>query len=162
MLCNTVSVAGCKCVKCWGWSSFPSHLQLVVWEYAERRSRPTAAYLLWSSHGKQTGARAEARRGTPGAWPGGQHSVWQKHKHRGPPNPQGCTTAKHRPLYLPPPSHSQQQFVLETSILGSRNLTLLMLWFCCHILIKHNRNCAVLALMKHWGRWTEKRSSYSG
>lgn len=51
------------------------------------------------------GVRAAARSGPPGAWPGGQHSVWQKHKHRGPPNPQGCTTAKHRPPYLPPPSH---------------------------------------------------------
>lgn len=131
VLCNTVSVASCKCVKCWGWGSFPSHLQLVVWEYAERRSRPTAAYLLWS---KQTGARAAARRCPPGAWPGDQHSVWQKHKHSGPPSPQGRTAAKstahntywhrHTTVLL-----SQQQFVSETSILGSRNLTLLIFWF---------------------------------
>lgn len=170
-MCYTV--ASFNCVKCWGSCSFPSHLQSAVWEYAERRSRPTVPYLLWSSHSNQTEVREAARRGLPGAWPRGQHSVWQKHKHRGPSNPLGCYAAKHHPPYFAT-RHTryihcrfnnlafQQQFVLETHILDGRNLTLLMLWFCSHVLIKHNKNCAVLALMKHWGRWTEKRSSYPG
>lgn len=90
-------------------------------------------------------------------------------------NAQHCTATK---LPHPPTAHRHvtlvtfttvfadftflQQFVLETQVLDSGNLTLLMLWFCSHVLIKHNRKYAVLALMKRRGRCTEKRSSYSG
>ncbi|KAI9514814.1 hypothetical protein NQZ68_031004 [Dissostichus eleginoides] len=47
------------------------------------------------SHGKQTGARAGGVPKGPG--PGANTVSDKKHKHKGPQNPQGCMTAKHRP-----------------------------------------------------------------
>lgn len=115
----------------------------------------------------RTEAKPAARRALLGA-----NTVSDKAQTSGTSKPARLHLAKRHPPYSPTRHASythhrfnnlsfQRQFVLEAHVSDGRNPTLAVLWFCSRVLIKHNSNCAVLALMKHWGRWTEKSSSYS-
>lgn len=157
-LCNTVSVAGCKFVKCRAGATST----LIYSRLCENMQSAGPGLQLIIYNGAVAASRQEQEQQPGGVIQGpgpGANTLSDKSINIGDLQTHRAAPLQTLPtIYSPPPSHSppfkknslsQQQFVLETSILGSRNLTLLMLWFCSHVLI----TVSITGTVQYWPRW---------
>lgn len=136
-------VSGCKYMKWRGCGSFLSHLHLIVKYNAAGTSRLMAAYFLYRGQEKQTDVKAEARKIFSVAQPKGKSSICQKHKHRGPPNPQVSTSDNHPPF-------KYTTIIAPLAFTTIQKLFLSHQWFVkeTHILANHKPNTPYVMILQ--------------